>query len=487
MAVDDDGPPQMSGALPDNVPSPIDPNSQIQPNPDHIYTENVSTDQNHENTKLPSLVDGQTQNTAPLGDPQAREDNEFQPKPIRRTETAATTKSTKKKKKKRKAVRKHSLDDVLRHAVNGSVFDRPETRIHLPDSRPSTARSRTSYNENSKTSLEVIIDKGNPPIDTEISLPATIPLPVSRPESVREPERLSRRLDGQDAFSPPPPAPPPQHRGPYYTYQLPGPPVQTLPIYDYDAILRRAAETFQHLRGGRITAETRHSFLQEKFSCIDMPPPNAMRRPVIVEGSTQYKEHFEASLETVPESVKQRLIVVEDLSPEIILGLGRHFGVSPELFEEHLINSGYEGADYSDLPASTWPTAGMKKSHVSVKWHRPVLRLPVPEAPFSKQDLRDLLDPEIGRLEYTLHSSDDLGVFSTETNIFRSEWELWTDPKITARDKRLCGWEERASVWIKDLPNGCQIGKFSTTTPNVEISNSLLISDTVARSTSNLG
>jgi hypothetical protein len=93
----------------------------------------------------------------------------------------------------------------------------------------------------------------------------------------------------------------------------------------------------------------------------------------------------------------------------------------------------------------------MKQSYVSMKWYRPAWRLPV--VPFSTQDLEDLLNPEPGRLEYTFGKSNDLKVFETESNIFRSEWDLWTDLRTTTRMERLCGWEERASIWRGRFPD----------------------------------
>jgi hypothetical protein len=170
------------------------------------------------------------------------------------------------------------------------------------------------------------------------------------------------------------------------------------------------------------------------------------------------------SCESQSNSLLQRLITVEDLYPDIIKLLVVTFGVNPEFFESHLSNSGYNNGQYNDPSPQLWRTAGMKASYVSLKWYRPAWRLPV--VPFSTQDLEDLLNPEPGRLEYTLGKSNDLRIFETEANIFRSEWDLWTDLKTTTRMKRLCGWEERASIWRGNVPNSlnsnCEIGKLST-------------------------
>lgn len=472
MAAKDGGEdlPQMSGALPDNLPSPNNHSETITlPTIDHIYDERGDSNTPHRDSKKTekekkgsvSVVENNHQkerssssNSAVIVvENQTQKVLNSKPKPIRRTTTLATTRSTR---KRRKPQHRPSLDDVLRYVVNGSVFDRPETQIHLPDSRTSS----TTWSEVSiprdvpKSSLEVILEKGIPPRDPEVDLPASVPLPESRPESLRDP-------GGGFRGSPSHPSSPP-----YATHSLLSAlPAVKLPVYDYEAILRRATESFQHLKNGRIRAETRHPTLVDGLGYVDLPLSVYGPDRGLVKGNLigYNPVSFENSIRNVPETVNQRLIIVEDLSPEIIKFLGHRFGVSPEFFEEHLINSGYEGAYYNDPLASTWNTAGMKKSYVSMKWHRPVLRLP--EAPFSKQDLHDLLDPDVGWLDYTRHRSNDLSIFQTETNIFRSEWELWTDPKTTTRKRRLCGWEERASVWFQNITNGCQIGMYLTGPP----------------------
>jgi hypothetical protein len=66
------------------------------------------------------------------------------------------------------------------------------------------------------------------------------------------------------------------------------------------------------------------------------------------------KEDFFKALERkVSKSVKTRLLLVEDLSKEIILGLGHLYNISPEFFEEHPVNSGYNDRHYQDLAPQT--------------------------------------------------------------------------------------------------------------------------------------
>ena len=108
----------------------------------------------------------------------------------------------------------------------------------------------------------------------------------------------------------------------------------------------------------------------------------------------------------------------------------------------------------------------MRKSHVSIKWYRPAWRLLT--APHSKSDSKKLLTSGPGVLQDVRKISKtkiETTFCKVQPNIFRSEWDLWTDPKTTTYMKRLCGWEERSSLWIGILPNSnSRIGQLEITT-----------------------
>jgi hypothetical protein len=144
---------------------------------------------------------------------------------------------------------------------------------------------------------------------------------------------------------------------------------------------------------------------------------------------------------------------VEDLSERTIEVLGRRFGINPEFFEEHLLNSGYSGAKFDQPLSKAWRTASLPKSYVCMKWFRPVWKTPTY---FSNRDMPDLLRD---KTEHFTHR----GKFTTraETNIFRLEWDLWTDPAKTIRVSRECGWEEKVSIWKGSLSDqDCEIGEY---------------------------
>ncbi|KAJ5259307.1 Mg2+ transporter protein CorA-like/Zinc transport protein ZntB [Penicillium angulare] len=212
----------------------------------------------------------------------------------------------------------------------------------------------------------------------------------------------------------------------------------------YDDIIQNASKALKHIEKGNLQNDSRHErtsivyydFLHD--GSVDSGSAEDVRKLPGLGNGSKY--------------IRQRLIVVEDLSKRTIDGLGIRYRINPEFFEEHLLNSGYSGAHFDQSPSKTWSTASLKKSYVCMKWFRPVWRMPTY---FSNRDLNDLLEDKTEH--FTRH-----GAFTTraETNIFRSEWELWTDPAKTTRVNRECGWEEKISIWSGSLPNqDCQIGE----------------------------
>lgn len=221
-------------------------------------------------------------------------------------------------------------------------------------------------------------------------------------------------------------------------------------IYDsYHDLMTGAGEVFGHV-GKRAGSNSRHHKFNISYADF---AETSHPKPIHIKSEKELTD----LCQRIPTDITHRLFIVEDLSSRAIAHLGSCLNITPEFFEEHLVNSGYTGAEYHDPPARSWMTSDMQKSYISMKWFRPVWRLSTP--PYSKQDLDDLLSNK--RLEYATAKSDERRVFETKTNIFRSEWDLWTDPRTTSLSKRLCGWEERVSVWSRKVPSSnCRLGNF---------------------------
>lgn len=351
------------------------------------------------------------------------------------------------KKRRRKQARESSLDAVLRHEINGPTIYGQEAQIALPDSRPTTKSSaqdetgrQNSFASQSKNSLDIIVEKSIPP-------PFSIALPDSRPRSLEEMRDTLPRVTPEEAHEPQ------ESRKSF----VPPFPDFNWPPYNYHDIITRASGFLRHIEDGRIRKESRNDVFRLTYQDFPLTLPDLFFASNTLNNNNE-RDLFE-EFGYIPEGVKQRVILVEDLSPRTINFLGCRYGISPEFFEEHLINSGYNGSDYSDPPANTWPTSGLKKSYFSMRWHRPVYRLPI--IPFSENDLNEILDPEIGRIEDPVNDASDMSIYRTQTNIFRSEWGLWTNPAITPHNRRVCGWEERVSIWTQSVPDEeCQISMF---------------------------
>ncbi|RLL97495.1 hypothetical protein CFD26_104736 [Aspergillus turcosus] len=305
---------------------------------------------------------------------------------------------------------RNSLDDLLRNDPAASVSI-PE-RIPLPESRDGSATASDPGEGDgnaARPSLEAI-DRD----DTFIQ-PWSIPLPPSPPPPPRQQPGQRPAAKEQKREKPP-------------------------PREHYHLIVDRAAHVFDHIKYGNIRktprVETTSIMLYEYYddntvSIVDIENPTMISRFC---GSRA--------------GLTGRLFIVEDLSEGTINALGEAFGITPEFFEEHLLNSGYGGAQYDDPPARSWKTAGMNKSYVSIQWFRPVYRRP---PLFSNRDREDLLDVDGDGLEYISGSSSIS--LKAETNIFRSEWDLRVDPRGTTKEMSQFGLVERASIWRKQAEN----------------------------------
>jgi len=159
-----------------------------------------------------------------------------------------------------------------------------------------------------------------------------------------------------------------------------------------------------------------------------------------------------------------RLIVVEDLSVKIISLLGGALQMSPEFFEEHLINSGWSGSNSGDFEADTWNTRGASKDYASIKWYRPV-------QPVERWDnSSDLSVPLASRA--SLLTSPGLASrrsvnpetfpqmqtdWISKVNIMRRDWDLGPQADPDGLGRNFSAWEERVTIWHKQL-DGCVLG-----------------------------
>ncbi|PYI00244.1 hypothetical protein BO78DRAFT_439499, partial [Aspergillus sclerotiicarbonarius CBS 121057] len=275
----------------------------------------------------------------------------------------------------------------------------------------------------SQSSLEVISQFTAPVI------PSIIPPPAPRPSS-----------EGQSAEG----TPSEQSTGQASARQSSGNKRGLEALLTYENVLDNAAKVLDHIKDGNVRLQSRHE--KTSITYYDYAE-NSMSEPLYIDDHT----HIPWLGYPSPD-VHQRLIIVEDLSKPTIHGLGLAFSINPEFFEEHLVNSNYARLSHSEPPARTWKTASLAKSYVTFRWIRPVYRL---HTYFSQRDLEDLVQLD----GYTEHITRQ-GTVKTQvtTNIFRSDWSLWTDPSMTIGKRRECGLEEKVSIWKGRIQNSdCDI------------------------------
>lgn len=168
-------------------------------------------------------------------------------------------------------------------------------------------------------------------------------------------------------------------------------------------------------------------------------------------------------LESIPpEAVHLRLIVANDLSTDLIECLGTSFSISPEMYEEHLVNSGWQNGIYNDQQPEDWITRSMKKSHMSIRWYRPVKR--VLQRPYSTTDRQRFLDPSTQPFRWTENIPDTRGkphgvhhMSTPTTNIIRQDWDMKTNADASISAGGFAAWEERATVWNRQC-DGYRVG-----------------------------
>ncbi|PYH85801.1 hypothetical protein BO82DRAFT_428802 [Aspergillus uvarum CBS 121591] len=217
-----------------------------------------------------------------------------------------------------------SLEDLLQS--NQSAASKAPECTPLPASRSSSSASSQDATASASTgSLRVIARCDTPVVPLHIPLPKP-QLPLSKKQ--KSPRQQQHPL----------------------TYRQ-----RSAPALSYEEMLDRAAQAYQ-IKNGKALGPSRlnkTSIIYYDYLTDDISDLVEIRD----------SKHI-ARLEVIPPEVRQRVLLVEDLSRDTIYALRHTFRVNPEVFEEHLLSSGYSGADYDDAPALQWKTAPLKRSHM---------------------------------------------------------------------------------------------------------------------------
>ena len=169
---------------------------------------------------------------------------------------------------------------------------------------------------------------------------------------------------------------------------------------------------------------------------------------------------------TPSDNVQLRLIVASDLSTALIECLGTSLSMSPEVYEEHLLNSGWRNGMYDDNEPDTWITRDMKKSHTSIRWYRPVKR--TLRQPYSTVERKQFLTSGTHPFSWTEAVLDEHGKphgvkhqLRPRYNILRRDWQMNTNADTANSVGSFAAWEERATIWSKQCCN-LRVGKAYT-------------------------
>ena len=153
-------------------------------------------------------------------------------------------------------------------------------------------------------------------------------------------------------------------------------------------------------------------------------------------------------------SVDIRLIVAEDMSSNLIEQLGSLLDISPEPFEEHLLDSGWTDGLRVHQGVESWNTHAMNKDYLTVKWYRPVKRQLL--KPNTYEERLNLLDPNLRRPWFSWAESvvDESGNRHTVhhssrpiSNILRNNWDIHADIIESQGSSKTVAWEEQTTIW----------------------------------------
>ncbi|KAI9662327.1 MAG: hypothetical protein M1821_008494 [Bathelium mastoideum] len=157
----------------------------------------------------------------------------------------------------------------------------------------------------------------------------------------------------------------------------------------------------------------------------------------------------QAVLEGISSSTYLRLALVEDLSPDLMEVIGSVMDVSPEFFEEHLRNAGYQNDEDKDS-SGTWSIDASPKGYASLNWFRPVLPT------IRLANFRSSLIAGKGRQASCPYQCGRMHPVELTTNIFRRNWDLSSEPNVqSARSQKAfpTAWEEKMTFCTKQVDN----------------------------------
>lgn len=188
--------------------------------------------------------------------------------------------------------------------------------------------------------------------------------------------------------------------------------------------------------------------------------PTRLREPWANPSFSDFPD-FHRTLRTVPENCTQRIVLVEDITPSLISLLGVTFEVPPQVFQEHLKQSGYNPTLETDKDVG-WQMRSSDQGYMSISWYRPVLCI-IPATTTLRNQL--ILDEQPSVKRYEIDPSGRrtrrTANLRTTTNIYRSCLGLYPEPGAYHKGSKPefpVGWEETVTIWTREI-NACKFSK----------------------------
>lgn len=209
---------------------------------------------------------------------------------------------------------------------------------------------------------------------------------------------------------------------------------------DYWTRVSPLAEYLPHLRILPLDHEARYPAIG-KVTCLDYPQGNVLPRIFkcwsfdrFSRGAPEWSLKVEALKTDVPADIATRMILVEDLSDQLMEALGSAFNLDPDIFAEHLNKAAHYRVDYDDEVTQPMMGSGASPCFASLKWIRPVKQkaklsewLDKPEMLLDEQETesKSRRKSKTGRgVSWVEEGTETLHLVTPDNNIFRQCWGL---------------------------------------------------------------
>lgn len=221
----------------------------------------------------------------------------------------------------------------------------------------------------------------------------------------------------------------------------------------YAKEIQRLRKYMPHLRNVQKPSRAHH---RAEIKCLDFSGSQLVFNESRELESTAFQsenDFVQSLIGDIPSRVDHRVLIVDDLSDTLVSVLGSCLHITPELFEEHLLNSGWHAPSYGDGPTDSWSTRNLAKNYASVKWFRPIQRTLT--RPYEERPSKETIYPPSIPGSWEERSSPKRRIMHSMVplvNLLRRPWGT----KIASEPFQ--AWEERATVWETSI-SGHHIGE----------------------------